>query len=437
MMKLWIVSWVVLVVSSRATQAQPPPRPLNIVLTNDDGFETSLIQSLFRQLVLAGHNVIMSAPYQGQSGTSGLIDFLRPIPATSRASPKGTIATGQPGVGLTTLAPNQYYVNGAVTGAVLYGVDVLAPAIFTGPLDLVMSGPNEGQNVGLFQPHSGTVGAVVTTLNRGIPSIACSADASESETDLVGRLMVKLLNGIPRTSTGGVQLNGAGLNVNFPKLDANTTVSEYSFFGTTTGVATNTVGLRFVPLLSACPIAIGAGLGSVNLPGMCFAAPYTAAGYPFDGNPFSEGNLISNGQRSIAVTVIEGTFQASPTVSANVLGSLSSVLGGCASTFRIYSSTTNAVIGSFTSGGTINNLPCSMNIEVVPSCGVVGAMTIRLYSNNVLVNSRVERNAPYFAFGDNAGDVLEGRFAPGRYSMELIINGSIIKAVPFTVGTCV
>jgi 5'-nucleotidase len=253
-------------------------RPLNIVLTNDDGFETALIQGLFDQLVLAGHNVIMSAPYLGQSGTSATIDFVRPITSTSRASPKGTIAIGAPGVGNTTIKPNQFYVNGAVTGAVLYGVDVLAPSIFgIGKLDLVLSGPNEGQNVGLLGAHSGTVGAVVTTINRGIPSIACSADTSEPNTALIGQLMVKLINGLSRTATGGINLGGAGLNVNFPRLDANTGINDYSFYGTNVGIATNSVGLRFIAKLSDCPIAAQLGVIS-SLPGLCLDAPFYGFG---------------------------------------------------------------------------------------------------------------------------------------------------------------
>ena len=63
---------------------------LNIVITNDDGFETPNIQALYDALVAAGHDVILSAPYSGQSGTSGMIAFLRPIGPTSQASPGGT-----------------------------------------------------------------------------------------------------------------------------------------------------------------------------------------------------------------------------------------------------------------------------------------------------------------------------------------------------------
>ncbi|MFP8881318.1 MAG: 5'/3'-nucleotidase SurE, partial [Myxococcota bacterium] len=141
-----------------------PASALDIVLTNDDGFETPNIQALFTALVDAGHNVIMSAPYLGQSGTSGEIAFLTPILPTSESSEAGLLPTGSPGVGPTTIAPQQFYVDGSPAASVLRGIDVSAEQIFGRPPDLVISGPNEGNNLGLVTPHSGTVGATVTAL---------------------------------------------------------------------------------------------------------------------------------------------------------------------------------------------------------------------------------------------------------------------------------
>ena len=423
------------------------PRPLNIILTNDDGFETPLIQSLFNELVLAGHNVVMSAPFKGQSGTSATIDFLRPITSTTSASPKGTIGSGAPGIGNTTIKPNQFYVNGAVTGATLYGIDVLAPIIFgAGKLDLLLSGPNEGQNVGLFSPHSGTVGAVVTTLNRGnIPAIACSADTSEPNPVLIGQLMVKFINALNRTSTGGLSFGGVGLNLNFPKLDPSTTVNDYSFFGTTTGIATNSVGLRFVAKLSECPIAVASGV-NVPLPGLCVDAPYTASGYSLDSNPLSEGNLIQNKQRSIAVSVIEGTYQADAAITQTVLNSIPfTAINGpksCRATFNLFNATSNAKFGTFSAGSTIANPPCSMNFEIVnTTCTVAGPMKITTYRDgNVIVNSRTENVAPYFAFGDDGkGDVLGATLALNKtYSLVYEFNGAVRGPIAFTLsGTCI
>ena len=426
------------------TDAQSP-RPLNIILTNDDGFETALIQGLFNELVASGHNVVMSAPYQQQSGTSATIDFFRPIGNTTAASPKGTIPAGAPGIGNTTIKPNQYYINGAVTGAALYGVDVLAPLIFgAGKLDLLLSGPNEGQNVGLFSPHSGTIGAVVTTLNRGIPAIACSADTTEPNPIFIGRLMTKFINALNRTSTGGLNLGGVGLNLNFPRTEPGAAIDEYSFFPTTTGIATNSVGLQFVAnLRTDCPFATGPA--SVALPGLCLARPYTAAGYPLDSNPLSEGNLIQDGQRSIAVSVIEGTYQADAAITQTVHNSIpfAKINGpkSCRVTFNLFNATSNTKFITVSNGMTITNPPCSLNFEIAgTSCTVVGPMKITTFRDgNVVVNTRTENNGPYFAFGDDGkGDVL-GTTLPinQTYALQYEFNGAVRGPISFRLaGIC-
>jgi 5'-nucleotidase len=286
---------------------QPPS--LKIILANDDGFETDLIQNLFLALTQAGHNVVMSAPYGARSGTSGTIEFLRPYGLTAESSPGGTLPAGSPGVGPTTLADQQYYVDGAVTSAVLYGLDVLANRYFGGPPDLVLMGPNEGQNVGLLTPHSGTVGGAVTAINRGIPTLAISADGNETQPRLVADLMVKLIESLYSTKYGKIIIpSGLGLNVNFPLLSTDFThVDDYTFVPTKVGVAVNSVGLQFFEKLSDCPSAVAFGLGEVDLPGLCFAVPYTDAGYPEDSDPMSEGNVIQNGKRQIAVRFILST----------------------------------------------------------------------------------------------------------------------------------
>lgn len=88
--------------------AQGLNRPLNILLGNDDGFESPYLQTMFTALKAAGHNVIMSAPYDNKSGTSSTLEVFVPYATTSHESQGGTIAAGAPGVGPTTLGPNQY-----------------------------------------------------------------------------------------------------------------------------------------------------------------------------------------------------------------------------------------------------------------------------------------------------------------------------------------
>ena len=164
--------------------------------------------------------------------------------------------------------------------------------------------------------------------------------------------------------------------------------------------------------LSDCPIAVVSGV-NVPLPGLCVEAPYTASGYPLDSNPLSEGNLIQNGQRSISVSVIEGTYQADVAITQAVLNSIPfTAINGpksCRATFNLFNATSNAIFGTFSAGSTITNPPCSMNFEIVnTTCTVVGPMKITTFRDgNVIVVSRTENVAPYFAFGDDGkGDVL-------------------------------
>ena len=50
-----------------------PVPALNIILTNDDGFETSNITALYDLLKAAGHDVVITAPFEEQSGRSAYI----------------------------------------------------------------------------------------------------------------------------------------------------------------------------------------------------------------------------------------------------------------------------------------------------------------------------------------------------------------------------
>jgi 5'/3'-nucleotidase len=284
--------------------------PLNIVLTNDDGFETENVQALFNALVAAGHNVILSAPYLGQSGTSGQMAFLEPIFPTSEPSEGGLLPPGSFGVGPTTIAPQQYYVDGSPGASVLYGIDVAAPAIFGGPPDLVLSGPNEGNNLGLITPHSGTVGATVTALNLGIPAIAISASRSDltaEEAELIAEISLKVVDAV--NGSHGIRLPaGTGLNVNIPDVDPSNSADDYDFAQTRIGTASD-IGLQFYEKLGDSPVAVGFGIPQgLPYPGVSVEIPYTVAGYPEDTSSRSEGNTL--GGTTVTVSAIRGTYEA-------------------------------------------------------------------------------------------------------------------------------
>ena len=306
--------------------ATSPAFALDILVTNDDGFETENIQALARALGEAGHDVILSAPYLGQSGTGGQIAFLRPIPPTSRPSQGGRLPAGSPGVGPTGIAPQQFYVDGSPSAAALYGLDVLAPRIWGHAPDLVISGPNEGNNLGIITPHSGTLGAAMTALNKRVPAIAVSAEGSAADdAEIVAELVVKLVDALT-TRSGRVRLpRGIGLNVNTPAIDAATqSADDFAFVLTRIGESAN-FGLQFFENLGDSPVARGFGIpADIQLPGVSLAIPASSAGYPVDDDPRSESNALA--PLVVTLSPIEGTPAADSADEGRVRGSLRELL---------------------------------------------------------------------------------------------------------------
>ncbi len=306
-----------------------PASALDIVLTNDDGFETEYIQALFDQLTAAGHNVVMSAPYSGQSGSGGKINFLQPIFPTSEPSEGGLLPAGSPGVGPTTIAAQQFYVDGSPVDSVLYGIDIAAPAAFGGAPDLVISGPNEGQNLGLVTPHSGTLGATVAALNLGIPAIAVSAgrfDADAGEPELIAELTLEVVEAV--TGKEGVNLPaGIGLSVNIPDIDpATQALGDFSFEQTRVGLAAN-IGPQFYEMIGDSPIANAFGIPpGTPFPGVSLEIPYTVAGYPEDKSRKSEGNVLDD--LVVTISPIQGTYAADRRYEDRVEDALEDLIGG-------------------------------------------------------------------------------------------------------------
>jgi 5'-nucleotidase len=302
-----------------------PASALNIVLTNDDGFETANIQALYRALRQAGHNVILSAPYTGQSGTSGRISFLRPIGPTRNASEDGLLSSGSPGVGKTTLGTQQYYVDGSPADSVLYGVDIKAVEIWGKRPDLVIAGPNEGNNLGIVTPHSGTLGATVTALNKGIPAIAVSADNGDPEqAEVVADIVVRLIDELQQHEGLGLPKH-IGLNVNLPEIDTeNTTSADYSFLFTRIGTSAE-IGIQFFENLGDSAIATSIGIPKdIDQPGVSVIRPSTDAGYDDDTSPESESNALQG--TIVTVSVIQATYAVDQRTEKEVRSRLSSLV---------------------------------------------------------------------------------------------------------------
>jgi 5'-nucleotidase len=199
----------------------------NIVLTNDDGL-TSNVVALYEALKAAGHDVVVSVPCVNQSGQGAALGIARPVAPLKTACLNDAAQPGDPGAGPMTRATlpagDFHYVDGTPVAALLHGLDVVGKARWGKAPDLVLSGPNEGQNVGAIILSSGTVSAAQYAAVNGIPAIALSAGAGTEGASLdnplsdevAGRTVELVTHLEARAGQGPLLPAGLALNVNFP-----------------------------------------------------------------------------------------------------------------------------------------------------------------------------------------------------------------------------
>jgi 5'-nucleotidase len=132
---------------------------LSILLTNDDGIRSPGLWAAASELSKLGY-VTVAAPREQCSGMG------RSLPNTS----DGIIHKEQVQVNGQTW--DAYAVGGSPAQAVLHGVLEILPQ----KPDLVVSGINYGENVGLGITISGTVGAAMEAAAMGIPALAMSLE---------------------------------------------------------------------------------------------------------------------------------------------------------------------------------------------------------------------------------------------------------------------
>ena len=178
-----------------------------IVISNDDGL-TSNILALYKALKAAGHDVVVSVPCQNQSGMGTSLHIGIPAEKLTKACRSGAAPAGAPTAGPMSRegidAKDFYYVDGTPVMAMLYGVDVVGQKRWGRTPDFVLSGPNEGQNVGSVILNSGTVSITQVALMNGIPAIALSASAQSADdktlanpaSPIVAAWSVKLIDGL-------------------------------------------------------------------------------------------------------------------------------------------------------------------------------------------------------------------------------------------------
>jgi 5'-nucleotidase len=139
---------------SAGTTTTEGPAPLDVLVTNDDGFRAEGIDTLVEALRdLPGLEITVVAPAEQQSGTGGneTDGAVASRPGTTRSGYDATAVDGFP------------------SDAVRVALDDLGLEP-----DLVISGINEGQNLGPLVDVSGTVGAARAAVRAGVPALAVS-----------------------------------------------------------------------------------------------------------------------------------------------------------------------------------------------------------------------------------------------------------------------
>lgn len=122
----------------------------SFLITNDDGISSPGIKALEKALKPLG-DVYVVAPETEQSAVAHALTLHRPLR-------------------FEKIGRNKYFVNGTPTDCVIIAVSKVLPA----RPDIIISGINNGANLGDDITYSGTVAAAIEGTLLGIPSIAVS-----------------------------------------------------------------------------------------------------------------------------------------------------------------------------------------------------------------------------------------------------------------------
>ena len=290
----------VLVPHSTTLAKQPASEPLNILLTNDDGYQSPGIQYLRAALLAAGHNVTVVAPLDEQSGTGATVDDSEWVEVLEQS-------------------PGVWSVDNTPVAAVKVALGLI---MADNPPDLIISGMNFGQNLGLrASTASGTICAAHYGLQKNFPSIAVSVGIDFDEINstpipfpstfeafpLAAEFIARLVKQLQQTSKDGrifppdVMLN---INVPIPYSDINGIL--FTRFGKLTFV-----DVAYLDVYGVIPYGGGMVLTIIDFP----VSPDPVANSDFDAHA---GGYIS-------ITVMDGDMSTlhPPAIRNKVMNRLS------------------------------------------------------------------------------------------------------------------
>jgi 5'-nucleotidase len=164
---------------------------VKILLSNDDGYRAEGIRHLAVALQPLAELTVV-APERNRSGAGHSLTLDVPLRVFQ-------------------VEPNVYYVNGTPTDCVHLAIS----GLFDYEHDMVVSGINDGANLGDDVLYSGTVAAAIEGRFLGLPTIAvslCTEPGSARHFETAGRIARELVAHLTRAPLHGSMI----LNVNVP-----------------------------------------------------------------------------------------------------------------------------------------------------------------------------------------------------------------------------
>jgi len=172
---------------------------MKLLVSNDDGIFAPGIQNLANGLAAAGHAVTVVCPDRERSATGHSLTLHKPIRAEK----------------ITSIFDRSIQA-WACSGTPSDCVKLALGAILDSKPDIVLSGINQGSNLGTDILYSGTVSAAMEGLIEGIPSIALSLASFSSRNFQPTVLFTqKLLDHFDRSPFFEAML----LNINIPAVN--------------------------------------------------------------------------------------------------------------------------------------------------------------------------------------------------------------------------
>jgi len=169
---------------------------MKILVTNDDGIASAELWTLVRELKSTAYMIVV-APDREQSATGTAVTLRQPLRVQKVNPMVSDVET--------------YSVEGTASDSVILALSKL----ISGGVDLVVSGINQGLNLGDDVLISGTIGAALQGYLRGLPAIAVSiATANSPYLDNAARLTALLAQKIHSNTLP----SDIFLNINVPDL---------------------------------------------------------------------------------------------------------------------------------------------------------------------------------------------------------------------------